>query len=161
MLREETRTYLDAIGWVLLSAGAIWLMIYFGILSRVSGLNETPESYIRGVWDRSLGSPFQRFLLAGLVSLPLHFIWVFAWRGVDFLAAYEEYGGWAQTVFTSLGFLGTVIGVSLAVAGLSSAMSDGDPSELIGGLSTAFDTTFIGLSAAVLLLFLRKIARLW
>ena len=57
----------------------------------------------------------------------------------------------AAALFPGLGFLGTVIGISGAIGGLREVMSGGDPTELIGGLRTAFDTTFLGLVAALLL----------
>ena len=76
------------------------------------------------------------------------------------MVAYEAFAQWAQTLFTSIGFMGTIIGVSLAVAGLEEAMIDGDPGALIGGLSTAFDTTFLGLFGAVCLMVLRRLSRI-
>ena len=59
-----------------------------------------------------------------------------------------------------MGFLGTIVGVSLAVSGLPTAMQQDDPSGLISGLSTAFDTTFLGLGAAITVMLLRKLAQL-
>ena len=62
---------------------------------------------------------------------------------------------WAVPI---LGFIGTVMGISFAVAGLQ--VSGGGGQELMdglqqvtGGLSTAFDTTLIALLMAILLLF--------
>ncbi len=57
-----------------------------------------------------------------------------------------------------LGFIGTVVGISVAVRGLSGAFSqEGDLASglqtVTMGLSTAFDTTLIGLVMTVLLLF--------
>lgn len=57
----------------------------------------------------------------------------------------------AAALFPGLGFLGTVIGVSFAIGGLQLVIDGGDPSELIDGLRTAFDTTFIGLVASLTL----------
>lgn len=70
---------------------------------------------------------------------------------------------WANPI---LGFLGTVVGISIAVSGLSSSFS-GDVAAsaetgaklvqalggVTSGLSTAFDTTLIGLVFAMLLMF--------
>lgn len=57
----------------------------------------------------------------------------------------------AVTLFPGLGFLGTVIGVSIAIGGLEDVMSGQPPTELIAGLRTAFDTTFIGLISSLIL----------
>ncbi len=73
------------------------------------------------------------------------------------MSAYDHFAAWGQTVLTSLGFLGTVIGVSLAVGGLRDAMLEQDPTSLIVGLSTAFDTTFLGLVGAIQYLVLRQL----
>jgi hypothetical protein len=70
---------------------------------------------------------------------------------------------WAVPI---LGFIGTVIGISSAVSGLSTTLNAGgeiiDGLNLVTrGLSTAFDTTLVALAMAILLLFptetLRKI----
>lgn len=57
-----------------------------------------------------------------------------------------------------LGFIGTVLGISLAVGGLTTTFGAGaDLSASLGqvtaGLATAFDTTLIGLAMTILLLF--------
>lgn len=57
----------------------------------------------------------------------------------------------AATLFPGLGFLGTVIGISIAIGGLEAVMNGQAPSELISGLRTAFDTTFLGLVASLVL----------
>lgn len=57
----------------------------------------------------------------------------------------------AATLFPALGFLGTVIGVSIAIGALEDVLASGDVSALMVGLRTAFDTTFIGLCAALVL----------
>ena len=44
-----------------------------------------------------------------------------------------------------------MVGVTIALGGLEQVMSKGDPSQLMNGLLTAFDTTFLGLLAALLL----------
>ena len=72
---------------------------------------------------------------------------------------------WAVPI---LGFIGTVLGISDAVSGLNTSISGGDGEQLMEGLgivthglASAFDTTFIALAMAILLLFptetLRKI----
>ena len=57
----------------------------------------------------------------------------------------------AAALFPGLGFLGTVVGVSIAIGGLEPMMSGGSSEQLLGGLRTAFDTTFMGLVAALCL----------
>ena len=65
---------------------------------------------------------------------------------------------WANPI---LGFLGTVVGISFAVSGLSASFAAGGGTESLmqglgqvtSGLATAFDTTLIGLVFAMFLLF--------
>lgn len=156
-MRLEARIFIDAVAWTIVAAGALAMAVAVGL----SGDSLIGHGYLLSVMGRSLGDTYQFALLSGLIAAPFHAIWGFTRRhGVDFAAAYDRYGIWAQTLFTSLGFLGTIIGVSLAVGGLEAAMTDDDPGALIAGLSTAFDTTFIGLTASVLILAIRKCAQL-
>jgi hypothetical protein len=63
-----------------------------------------------------------------------------------------RFGLWA---FPVIGFIGTVLGVSQAVKDLPSAMQDEAAlSRVLGSLHLAFDTTFIGLAASVVLMLL-------
>lgn len=57
----------------------------------------------------------------------------------------------AVTLFPGLGFLGTVVGISIAIGGLESILEGESPQELTTGLRTAFDTTFLGLCASLVL----------
>lgn len=57
----------------------------------------------------------------------------------------------AAILFPAVGFLGTVIGVSIAIEGLENVLKSGNPSLMMAGLRTAFDTTFWGLVASLLL----------
>jgi biopolymer transport protein ExbB/TolQ len=58
-----------------------------------------------------------------------------------------------------LGFIGTVIGISVAVSGLQSSLAGGEGSLMeglmgvTGGLATAFDTTLVALLFAIVLVF--------
>lgn len=154
--RLEALVVRDALAWTLVAGGALWLA------TTLLPPWEPGAGYLPGVLSRSLAAPYQSALLSGLVALPVHAAWTWGLRrGTPGAAvAYDAFGLWAQTLFTSLGFLGTIVGVSLAVAGLESAMEAGEPGALIAGLSTAFDTTFLGLAAALLLMALRQAARL-
>ena len=51
----------------------------------------------------------------------------------------------------TLGFIGTVVGVSIAIGGLNKVLETGDTKALLDGLRVAFDTTLIGLFASVTL----------
>jgi biopolymer transport protein ExbB/TolQ len=54
------------------------------------------------------------------------------------------------TVFPMLGFLGTVIGLSAAIAELPSAVKDNTKLQpVLDSLYVAFDTTFLGLIGAL------------
>lgn len=154
MMTSERRVLLDFIGIAALCGAAIAMVAYFSDDGLVW------PGYIGGVLERSLRSPFQAALLAGVIAVPLHSLWVFARYAMPVAPAYESFASWAQTLFTSFGFMGTIVGVSLAVGGLQAAMEDGEPGALIGGLSTAFDTTFLGLAGAVALMLLRRLMRL-
>jgi len=145
-------------------AGA-WLLVAMGTLFIAARLRPevpaVPDNYILGVWTRSFENPLQLGLLAATLAIIPHFLWSLSRRaGPGFADAYEGFAAWGQAVLTSLGFLGTVIGISLAVAGLEQAMLDQEPAPLIRGLSTAFDTTFLGLSGAILLLLLKRMAKI-
>lgn len=155
MQLTERRVLRDFFGWVLFAGSGVT------IAAALSGGAVIGDSYILGVLSRSLSSVFQGALLAAACAVPLHAIWIRIRYGIGGLVAYEAFAQWAQTLFTSIGFMGTIIGVSLAVAGLQDAMIEGDPGALIGGLSTAFDTTFLGLLGAVLLMVLRRLGRVW
>jgi hypothetical protein len=155
----EARIAIDALGWFLLCCGAVWLAVLWGVPD-AAGAGDGEVSYLAGVWQRSLVSVFQGALMAAVFAVPFHALWTWGIRK-NAADSYDRFGGWAQTLFTSLGFMGTIIGVSLAVAGLEDAMQAGNPSGLIAGLSAAFDTTFLGLTGAVSLMLSRKLARLW
>lgn len=52
-----------------------------------------------------------------------------------------------------LGFLGTVMGITLAVANVSPAQLETSMTEVTGGLAIAFDTTAVSLSLSMVLMF--------
>ena len=62
-----------------------------------------------------------------------------------------------------LGFIGTVLGISRSIAGLNSLVAStqqqlggalqGSMQTVLSGLSTAFDTTFLGLVLTVMVMF--------
>lgn len=57
----------------------------------------------------------------------------------------------AAILFPAVGFIGTVVGVSLAIGGLNEVIDSGETAPLLDGLRIAFDTTLIGLVASVVL----------
>ena len=57
----------------------------------------------------------------------------------------------AAVLFPAIGFIGTVVGVSLAIGGLGDVLGSGETAPLLEGLRIAFDTTLIGLVASVVL----------
>ena len=160
-LRADPHTLVarHALAWILLLAGG--LLIWRGQLVQLAMFQSSSPSYLAAVFERSLGNLYQLLLLSGCLAVIPHFLLlaVLDRKGV-ILAAYQRFSIWAQSLFTALGFIGTIVGVSQAVSGLESAMQDNNPAGLIAGLSTAFDTTFLGLGAAVLLMCLRKLAEL-
>ncbi len=148
-----------ALAWTLLLAGIF--LAGRGQLSELAMLQSQSPSYLAAVFGRSLDNLYQLLLLSGWLAVFPHFLLLSMLdrEGVT-VAAYDRFAVWAQTLFTSLGFIGTIVGVSLAVSGLEGAMRDNEPGVLIAGLSTAFDTTFLGLGAAVSLMCLRKLAEI-
>ena len=136
------------------------------------------ERFLPGLIGRSLGDPFYGFLISGLIASHIYgfiLLGLTRWGAVSnpFLsrlvgvASPEQQQQFdarltafaiarsplrdAVTLFPGLGFLGTVIGVSVAIGGLEDVMAGQPPTELIDGLRTAFDTTFIGLIASLML----------
>ena len=57
----------------------------------------------------------------------------------------------SAVIYPGIGFLGTVIGISIAITGLPTAMQNQDLTGLMDGLRTAFDTTLFGLVASLTL----------
>ena len=57
----------------------------------------------------------------------------------------------ATVLFPAVGFIGTVVGVSIAIGGLGDVLDSGETAPLLEGLRIAFDTTLIGLVASVAL----------
>lgn len=145
-----------SLAWTVLVAGIF--MIGRTQLSEIAMFQAPSLPYLAAVFRRSLDNLYQLLLLSGWLAVFPHFLLLAILdRKGEINDAYGEFSVWAQTLFTSLGFLGTIVGVSQAVSGLENAMRDEDPSALITGLSTAFDTTFLGLGAAMSLMCLRKI----
>lgn len=98
----------------------------------------------RTLSGRPAGVPRQRYLQASL-----------GW-GSDALLAPLRLG---VTLFPMLGFLGTVIGLSGAIADLPEAVQDKDKLDpVLQDLYVAFDTTFLGLLGAILCLILVRLA---
>jgi biopolymer transport protein ExbB/TolQ len=67
-------------------------------------------------------------------------------------------------LFPVLGFLGTIIGISAAIEKLPEAMRErgAQLTGVVNELHFAFDTTFLGLIAAIVLMFITALtASLW
>jgi len=72
--------------------------------------------------------------------------------GREVLAGPLRLGQW---MFPVVGFIGTIIGISGAVERLPHVLDSPDNLDrLLSNLHTAFDTTFVGLAASVLLMFI-------
>jgi hypothetical protein len=54
-----------------------------------------------------------------------------------------------------LGFLGTVLGITMAIAGVTPDKLESDPTPMISGLALAFDATALALGLTMLTMFLR------
>ena len=157
----ERRIARGALGAWALCLGLIWLAVSLGFVQGVAAEDSQDLPYLAGLWARSLAAPYQRVLLAAGLAVPAHAIWVVMLYGPNAARGYDLFGQWAQTLLTSMGFLGTIVGISLAVAGLENAMENAAPGALISGLATAFDTTFLGLLGAIAIMVLRKALSLW
>ena len=164
MTFEDARVLRHAFGWLLACVGGAVVLVYVTGIATMQvgpGLDQQDVGYIAGLLDRSVNSEYQLVLLAAWIAVLPH-AGVLLWRYPDgkSVDAYVRFASWAQPLFTAFGFLGTIIGVSIAVGGLQGAMDEDDPSGLIEGLSTAFDTTFLGLGAAITLILIQKLAGL-
>ena len=152
-----------ALGILFVLGGFLWLLAKT-LLADWVGLIEQP--YLPALLSRSLEDPFRLGLLAAVLSVLPHAVWIGLRRNrvaeprlVE--EAYDRAGLFMQTLFTSFGFLGTIVGVSIAVSGLEAAMENREPAALIGGLGTAFDTTFLGLCGAILVMLTRRLVSLY
>ncbi len=76
---------------------------------------------------------------------------------VDLVRMHHSYASVRIIIATIpiLGFLGTVIGITLAIAKLSGESMDQQLPAVISGLSVAFDTTALALSLSIAMLFLK------
>lgn len=150
-----------ALAWVIIAIGALLFgpdLLGFPGNAQSGGAINANDGYLAGVLNRSFHNTYQLCLLGAWAAIIPHAATLAVFhRKSNLVAGYGEFAVWAQTVLTSLGFLGTIIGVSFAVGGLETAMKADDPSQLIAGLATAFDTTFLGLGGALTLMLLRKI----
>lgn len=99
---------------------------------------------------------------AGDVDDYMHLVWK---KAADFYVV-PRYVNWAIPI---LGFIGTVLGISLAAAGIQDIIGSGDSlgalsSELgqaIAPLGIAFDTTLIALSLSVFLMLIQTALQRW
>jgi len=158
--REETRQLQVALGIWLLIAGVLWMCVQTVMQEWVTTVE---EPYLAAVLSRSLSDPYRLALLSAVIAVAPHALWVGLRSGHGKQAvavAYDRAGVLLQTLFTSFGFLGTIMGVSIAVSGLDEAMDSREPGLLIDGLGTAFDTTFLGLVGAIAIMISRRLISL-
>ncbi|MEM7439423.1 MAG: MotA/TolQ/ExbB proton channel family protein [Pseudomonadota bacterium] len=138
-------------------------------------------SYIAGLYERSRASPYYLFMIVMLLGCSVYalalLIVLHRWIGsgstpLAYLVGLEAVNGQltakpanaetalalapqpirdAAVIFPAVGFIGTVVGVSLAIGGLNAVLDSGETTPLLDGLRIAFDTTLIGLMASVIL----------
>jgi hypothetical protein len=63
---------------------------------------------------------------------------------------YEKFTGYVPVLLTSVGILGTFIGISIGLVNFDTENIDGSISELLGGMKTAFFTSLFGMSFSIL-----------
>lgn len=155
MISARNEIQRDAIALFLL-INAAYLFLTVALDWRL--IEDETRGFLYGVAQRASVPSYSGVMLCGLIAVPIHAAVTLS-EGLrrDRVEAYDEFAAWGQLLFTSAGFLGTIVGVSIAVAGLRAAMLSEDPRELVHGLSVAFDTTFLGLTAALVLMILRRI----
>ena len=110
----------------------------------------TVTLYVLGYLDRILGNPLTLWFF-GIILTIVVLVEGFAFAGFD---ADDHFWSWLTT---GLGMLGTVLGFSMALAGIEVEALH-DPASLTAEIgrflktvSFAIDTTMIGLSAAMLM----------
>lgn len=160
--QEEQLQLRAALGITLIVCGALWLLAATVLRDWVGAIS---EPYLVALVSRSIGDLYRLAMMAAVAMVIPHALWVTRRGGKRGRAglvgpAYERVAQLLQSLFTSFGFLGTIIGVSIAVSGLESAMESRNPTALIGGLGTAFDTTFLGLCGAILVTLARRFLQL-
>ncbi len=137
------------------NGNAPWLrLIEFALLLSFVALMAT--LYILGYLDRILGNPLTLWFF-GIIMAVVILVEGFALAGFD---ADDHFWSWLTT---GLGMLGTVLGFSMALAGIEVEALH-DPSTLsaeigrfLKTVSFAIDTTMIGLSAAMVMEAMNKV----
>jgi hypothetical protein len=118
---------------------AVWLAAIMRALTRrLASTEELRSSWVNRWVNRVVGLP----------GLSKDVLSLFVTRGAAYATAPLRD---AATLFPAVGFLGTVVGITIALGGLQQVMDKRDSGQLMSGLLTAFDTTFIGLLAAFVL----------
>lgn len=157
--------------WVLM-VFVLWMAAFrFGLLPDLS--TSEPVGYLDGVARRATGSVYYGFLISAFLGTLGYGLALWRVAGGDARTLTAWLLGTGRTrsfahnedafavqraplrdavaLFPALGFLGTVIGVTIAIGGLENVLDGEEPTDLITGLRTAFDTTFLGLVASLVL----------
>lgn len=131
----------------------VMVVAFFGCVAYCMALIVTLDQWIRRASDRGHAARVGLRWVARLVGLHRVGPSSADWQAVGpvglQLAANPIRD--AAVIFPAIGFIGTVVGVTIAVGGLHAVMDTGDTAPLLDGLRFAFDTTFLGLVASVVL----------
>lgn len=72
----------------------------------------------------------------------------------------EKFTTYAPVLLTSIGILGTFIGISIGLVNFDTSNIDGSISELLGGMKTAFFTSLFGMSFSILFKIVQSLSRI-
>lgn len=72
----------------------------------------------------------------------------------------EKFTDYAPVLLTSIGILGTFIGISIGLVNFDTKNIDGSISELLGGMKTAFFTSLFGMSFSILFKIFQSLSRI-
>ena len=128
----------------------VMIVVFLGCAGYCVALIVTLDKWIRRVGGKADGPSPVSARLAGLGRVGLApEIWRIEGPVILLLAVNPIRD--AAVIFPAIGFIGTVVGVTIAIGGLGTVLETQDPDILLGGLRVAFDTTLLGLVASVAL----------